>query len=504
MSGRERLIVRVAVLLAGAVLMALEIVAFRIIGRSFGTALRETTTVIAVFMLVMSVGYFAGGRIGDRWPRPGVLCVIILAAGGATLLVPSLDAALTDRIATTGWMALHAFLATTVLFAAPTFLLSAVSPVAVRLFAVNTVQSGSVAGSISALSTIGSVAGSLVTAFVLVEAFGSMNLTVLVLGCVALALAAVIALVSAVERTLRFAVVGAAGFAIAIVAAGGKFGGSAGTLFLPDARLLFQRESQYHSVSVVERRQAVRELWIDRTLQSRLFLGDANLRALEYEEYKHVAKVIRPALHRMVAIGLGGGTSVRQFTTFYPEVTVDAVEIDPLIAEAAQRFFGVEPSDRLRLHVRDGRAWIRAAQGPFDLISIDAYTRGRYGSTIPQHLVTREFFEEVSAKLSDDGIVHFHSYAGRDTRFSRAMYKTMAAVFPSVIILGETELLASNTPIHVEKADLILRAGRVRARVPQIDARIRTLAAGAPKVADVPLLTDDFAPVDTLLRGLRR
>ena len=488
-------------LIAGAVLMALEIVAFRIIGRSFGTALRETTTVIAVFMLVMSAGYFAGGRIGDRWPRAQSLCAVLIAAGLTILLVPQLDALLTDRIARTSWTAMHAFAATSVLFAIPTFLLSAVSPIAVRLFAVSTTHSGSVAGSISALSTIGSVGGSVLTAFVLVDALGSMNLTVLLLGCVALALAAVVSLVTPSKgfRTVTIAV--------AVVAAAGVALSASRHRSVPEAagsRILFQRDSQYHSVTVVERHGPARDLWIDRTLQSRLFVNDPNLRALTYEEYKHVAKLARPEMRRILAIGLGGGTSVRQFTTFYPEMTAEVVEIDPLIVTAAERFFGVQQSDRLRIHVGDGRAYLRAATGPYDLVTIDAYTRGRYGSTIPAHLVTREFFTEVASKLSEQGIVHFHSYAARDTRFSRSMYKTLAAVFPSVVILGDTELLASRVPIDTYKAGLVERAATIRARIPGIDERIETLTATAPEVGDVPVLTDDFAPVDTLLRGLRK
>ncbi|MGZ8869066.1 MAG: spermidine synthase, partial [Thermoanaerobaculia bacterium] len=63
MSRAERLSIAVAVTLGGAVLMSLEVAAFRIIGKTFGTALTETTTVIAVFLTAMSIGYYLGGRI---------------------------------------------------------------------------------------------------------------------------------------------------------------------------------------------------------------------------------------------------------------------------------------------------------------------------------------------------------------------------------------------------------------------------------------------------------
>src|SRR6266581_4595911 len=72
MTSLERTVLRVAVFLGGAMLMALEVAAFRMIGKTFGSALRETTAVIAVFLAAMSIGYWAGGMAGDRWPRPAL------------------------------------------------------------------------------------------------------------------------------------------------------------------------------------------------------------------------------------------------------------------------------------------------------------------------------------------------------------------------------------------------------------------------------------------------
>ncbi|MDH7571836.1 MAG: spermine synthase, partial [Armatimonadota bacterium] len=60
---------RFAVFGSGAVLMALEVLGFRLIAKSFGSSLRETTAVIAVFLASMSLGYYLGGKAGDRWPR---------------------------------------------------------------------------------------------------------------------------------------------------------------------------------------------------------------------------------------------------------------------------------------------------------------------------------------------------------------------------------------------------------------------------------------------------
>jgi spermidine synthase len=136
----------------------------------------------------------------------------------------------------------------------------------------------------------------------------------------------------------------------------------------------------------------------------------------------------------------------------------------------------------------------------YDLISVDAYTRGKYGSTIPAHMVTQEFFREASARLSQNGILHYHSSANRDNLFTRSLYRTLRSVFPSVIVLGDTEFLASNTTLHPDIDLLIARADDLRTHLPRIDDRIRSLQLPVPDTSNVPILTDDYAPVDTLLR----
>ena len=263
--------------------------------------------------------------------------------------------------------------------------------------------------------------------------------------------------------------------------------------------VIFETDTPYHHVTVTDHRGS-RYLRINSTVQSIYVLGDAQRRGADYEEYKHFAKLVRPGLRKVLGIGLGGGTSARQFTAYYPEVEFDTVEIDPVIVDVAQRYFDVVPDERLRLHVGDGRAFIRRSEKQYDMITIDAYTRGRYGATIPAHLVTREFFQEAAQRLNDGGILHFHCFVGRDTIFARALFKTMASVFPTVVILGDTELFASTSPLHIERDDLMRRAAALRTRLPSIDDKLATLQTTPPRLDDVPLLTDDFAPVDTLIR----
>lgn len=491
-----------AILTGGAILMALEVAAFRVIGRTFGSALRETTAVISVFLTAMSLGYYFGGRAGDRWPRLETLTSIFFFGSLMLAAIPALDAAASDRIAGSSLpMALHAFAATTVLFFLPITLLSAISPVAVRLFAQQVDETGSVAGGVSALSTIGSVVGSVGTAFLLLDLVGSINRTVTLLALTSLLIAA--CLEAAVLTARRYSGAVMAGVLVAFIAAGVTLAGSMraappslGSLSGGGSRIIFERDTPYHQIRVTDRTSA-RDLWMDGTLQSRMFHSD-HQQGLEYPEYGHIAKVIHPSIRRVLMLGLGGGTAVKQFSGYYPDVAVDAVDVDPVVIDVASRLFDVKQSDRVRLYAGDGRAFLASA-GKYDLILIDVYARGRYGTTLPPHMVTREFFSEVVEHLNEGGLVHFHCYASRQSPFTRAIDRTLSASFPALLIFGQTEFIAATSPIHYSKADLVARAGEVRKHVPRIDDLITTMQVERLDHTDVPLLTDDYAPVDTLL-----
>jgi len=493
-----RFTVRVAVFLAGATLMALEVAAFRIVGRTFGSALRETTTVIAVFMAAMSIGYWAGGRVGDRWPSRRTLAAILLLAAAAMVVVPALDRAVSPRIADSGAaLALHAFMATAALFFIPTLFLSAVSPVAVRLCAVETAQSGTTAGSIAALSTIGSIAGTIASAFVLLDWLKSIDRTVIVLAATTL-----VATLLVLTGELRGRLAVLAGAAAAVLAGAFALVCGTGTAARNDPGLLFLQDSPYHHVMVREHSR-FRILKFDwRATQTSMSLDDPNGPGLEYHDYAHIAKLINPSARSLLLIGLGGGTVIKQFARLYPDMELEAVEIDPMVVDVAKRFFHVTPSERLRIHSMDGRVFLRTAGArQWDVILIDAYTTNRYGSTIPAHLVTREFFAEAARHLTPRGVLGFHCYTRSDAPMARALHKTLAAQFPTVLAFAGpsfTELFATMSTDVPTQEELLARARPL----PWAPLRSRVMMrVDAPLWSDAdPLLTDDYAPVDTLLR----
>jgi len=506
----ERFATRSAVFAGGALLMATEIAAFRIIGKSFGTALRETTAVIAVFLTAMSLGYWAGGRSGDRWPRLTTLVLTLLMAAATLIAVPALDGVVSPRIATSNMpIQLHAFLVTALLFGLPAGFFASISPIAIRLFATSAVESGSTAGSISALSTAGSIAGSVITGFFLLEWLESINRTITFLALTACGTAAVLLLSSMPRLTTRWRALSLATGVAAVVVAVSLALFAPSSQFEPSLmqdgsgwKLLFSGDSAYHHITVREKNKR-RVLAFGIGAQSIMRVDDPNGPGASYVDACHLGRLIRPNMRRVMIIGLGGGTAAKQFTSFYPDVEVDAVEVDPVVARIAQQYFELRPDRRLRLHISDGRTFLQRTNEKWDLIIIDAYTTNRYGTSIPPHLVTREFFAEAARHLNPGGIVHFHC-AFSETALLMALQKTMSNVFTYTFTSGG-EILGSNVAILTSKETLAERVSRTpAARLPSISSYVGGFQPVALLPGSVPLLTDDFAPIDMLLGRVKQ
>jgi spermidine synthase len=506
MTSVQRVTLRLAVFLSGAMLMAAEIVAFRIVGKTFGTALRETTAVIVVFLAAMSIGYWAGGRLGDRRPRPSTIAAVLLGAAVTLIAVPWLDKLLSPRIAASDIsLSMHALVASTLLFSIPTLLFAMVSPIAIRLFATSASESGSTAGGISAVSTAGSIAGSLATAYFLLDWLASISRTVIAISLAATATALIVIVASAMQASgamlRRYAIaIGVVSVLIIPIAAFVHSTSLEQTLVTPSREwnVLYAGDSAYHHILIRERNRNYRELTFGLNIQSRMFVNDPYGPGGPYTDAFHIARLMRPNLRRILLIGLGGGTGPKQLTRYYGDTTIDVVEIDPLIVELSKKFFEVRESDRLRIHVADGRTFLSRSNEKWDLILVDAYTTNRYGATIPPNLVTKEFFTEVAHHLTDGGILHFHCAFSERALFP-ALENTIGDVFRSTLA-STGEILASNVPLLITPETLAERARHTEAaRLPNLQRYIAALHTPViPR--NTLVLTDDYAPVDTLMR----
>jgi spermidine synthase len=500
--------------LCGAVVMALEILGARILQPYFGSGILTWASLIAVFLAAMSGGYFLGGWLADRFPTFAGLGLLLLLASGSILLIlpmerwlfPSLETArnfavgmesLPERLAGRYGV----LVAAAMFFWLPAMLLATASPYLIRLASKSVATTGRTAGGIYAVSTVGSIVGTLGCAFVLLPQQGVR--TVLWELALVIAVVAIVCLLTSYRpRNGRHWLT---------------------VLLLPllfsvaSARVIYQRESLYHRI-VVEDVGNIRYLRFDASYQSGMDLRDPDRAVFPYTDYLHLGIVFKPDAQKVLFVGLGGATAPKKFRKDYPSMTIHIAEIDPAVKEVAEQFFGFREDEQMKVFLDDGRVYLRKTKETYDLIVLDAYFGSRYEVTLPFHLVTREFFELAKARLSDEGVVVFNLVGrleGAQSRVTRAILKTMRAVFPelylfpveyrqSPLLFGRRNLIviAPKRPLRwtpdtiVNRARQLVQEGKVKVtRLPDFAA---DLYRKPIPTDDVPILTDDYAPVEFL------
>lgn len=507
---------KAVVFVSGAVLMGLEMTGSRVLAAHFGSSIYVWGAIIGIFLAALSVGYYTGGLLADRKPTFFLLNVLLLVAGGWLLVIP-LYANWLCRVVLAVNLGERAgpLVSTLLLFGGPSVLMGMVSPYAVRLAARSVESMGNVSGKLYALSTFGSIAGTLLTAFWLIPALGARTLLQVLGLCLV-----VLPLVALPFSRRGLAMVGAL-----LLAAPGLFVLNSGASVPVRAgqRIIFEADSAYHHVVVVDDRdQGARYLQFNNYVESGISLAPPHETRVSYPDSFHLARVFRPELRNILIIGGGGGVGARKFVEDDPRVSVDLVEIDPLVAEVGFRYFHLAEGERLRVHVADGRGFVRQAKTKYDLVVLDAFT---IGGQIPFHLTTREFMREVKNILAPGGVYLMNingTVSGRRSRVLRSEYRTAATVFETLYVFprltdaerktGVTKpdperrrniiLVALNGPGRwtldsvVTAAGELERAGAVR--TPTFVEDARQFSAEPPPVADVPVLTDDYAPVDTM------
>ena len=245
-----------AVFLSGAVLLGLELVASRVLAPFFGNSIFVWGALIGVVLAGLSIGYWVGGVLADRYPAPQLLLGVLALGGGMTLLIPVVD----DRVleAVVEWdlgPRWNPLVAAVILFGLPSVILATATPIAVRLRARSLTSLGKTAGRLFAISTAGSIAGTFATAFFLIPEVGTNQL----LGMLATGLFVAAGLVALSERMLLTGAAVAALVAASVAATvslapdeGGRLTGAAAQNWSP----LFRERGERQEV--VPRRRGLR------------------------------------------------------------------------------------------------------------------------------------------------------------------------------------------------------------------------------------------------------
>ena len=487
----------------GGVVMALEILGSRLLAPVFGTSLFVWGALIGVVLAAMSTGYATGGWLADRRSPGVVLTVLLLGSGLWTLMLAGVGQPVVFTVSQ--WTAdprLGPCLAASVLLAVPAFCLSGVLPALLRLAIADMGHLGRHTGGMIAVSTIGSLIGTWGTSFFLLTWMGSLKL-VAALGVVLVVLGLCWWIWTGRARALVLVpVVGAIGVAI--------WFGFHPILIQPPA--IYQEDSPYQQVRVRDEK-GLRFLVLDNTFHAIMWQPDPIRLALPYSQMMMAALGLHPNPQQGLILGHGGGSLAKWLQKYWPKLELDVVEMDPSVVKAAEEFFEYTPGDMQQVFVQDARVFLRHTEKQYDIIWVDVFARHQ----IPFHLTTEEFFSELRARLSPNGIIAVN-LASSDSDLDRiraeAVVSTMKTSFPHVESFSipgpswlRTKKGAANLiffffsePLNMRSPDFanatieLLNQGKMPHEVFTF-----LTSAKSPDWQPGLILTDDFSPFDILL-----
>ncbi|UNC91381.1 spermidine synthase [Candidatus Contubernalis alkaliaceticus] len=211
-------------------------------------------------------------------------------------------------------------------------------------------------------------------------------------------------------------------------------------------RIVYKKESSYSYIQVIDKKGYRYLVFKDPSCplhlqrpediyQSRMSLDDTLDTGVPYADYFHLAWIFNPQIKDIIMIGLGGAAVPKVFLKDYPEIFFRTVEIDPEVVNIAYKYFFLSQDDRHKIIIGDGREYIKNTVDPADLVLLDAF----YSRTIPHHLFTVEFFQEIKNKLNEEGLlaINFNgSLAGTNSFLFSSVLKSLRTIFQQIYVFA--------------------------------------------------------------------
>lgn len=401
--------------------MVVEIASTRVLSPYLGTTIFIWAAVIAFVLGALSLGYYIGGLLADRYQNKKQLSYILLMAAIGTLIIPFLGKIIGESTLELP-LAIASVISATILVPASIFY-GMVSPFAIKLVSEKN-KEGKSAGAIFAISTLGSIAGALVTAFILIP-----NIQVSHIFILATALMLVAALLirrKALERQyLAICII------ISILTITTSYS-------LPvSGNIVASFDSEYQHITIVDimyNKENIRWLILDNFYSS----GEKrenNEPAFEYVKTNRLGYELIANPKKALIIGVAGGTQVEDLKRTFPNLTVYGVDIDKKAVETGKIFLSLKEDNRTNIIINDARRYLKTTEIEFDVTIIDVY-RGK--ANIPYHLVSREFVSELKLRLKQDGVVVINLISkieNKEMNTFKLIYNTYKAEFRNLVAI---------------------------------------------------------------------
>ncbi len=476
----------------GAVVMIVEILGAKMLSPYVGTSHFVWTAQIAVTLVALSCGYYAGGWLVTRSPRPTRLYwAVLLAAVYLTATVPLCEpvAYWCLDLSRDGSLAVGTLLASALLFFVPLALLAMVGPFFVHVLTSTVAGVGGNVGRLTAVSTLGSFVGTILIGYFTIPYLPN-SLTMF--------LTALLLMLICAGYLFGWGRPSSAPGLVALVALAGAglgwFGLRSDRFHHPSYVELFCGNSNFGRLQVLAVPNSTERFYLNDFLWQNTY-DSASGQSLSMFTYAlhDFARAYTTNIADVLCIGMGVGVVPMEFAR--AGVQVDVVEINPAVVPVAIKYFGLKP-EQLNITIGDGRYFVNRTPKKYDAVVLDAFL----GDSNPSHLMTREAFAGVRQVLRPGGVLVincFGKFEADKDYFTASLDKTLRAVFPSVVIHaalhGNTFFIAGDVPelklLRTPDLDRIHPAARS-----QVASAFDTLRATNPRHGRV--LTDDFNPVD--------
>ena len=511
---------------AGMSVMAVELGASRLLAPYFSSSQIVWTIIIGTIMIAMALGNIYGGRKADKDPDPGKLYVRILIAAIWIAAIPVLGkyiiigiSAILIIAVNSNFLVIAAFAACMVVFVFPLFLLGTVTPSLAKYTTDSLDDNGKIIGTLGAFNTIGSIIGTFVPTFVTIPAVGT-TITFLIFAGILMALSIVYFVSptqsgkkSLAKGDMKRIIAGVLIFVLCVI-----FGHSTSFAFW-EKNLTYEGESVYNYLQVKEDdRSVILSTNVLFGVQS-ILMKDSALTGMYYD-YAMAAPYMAGIKEKelsgddlsLLILGMGSGTYATQLSRYFDNIQIEGVEIDDKITDLAHKYFELPETTKVTTY--DGRAYLAAIDGLYDVIMVDAYQ----DITIPFQMSSVEFFSMVKEHLAPGGVmvVNMNMYTdedgdstsqpedAEDASINTYLADTISSVFDNVVTVKvpyatNRELFATDSSDFIERLDSNIAM-----------EENETLKDMMQKVEDtyVPydstghIMTDDKAPVELL--GMRQ
>ena len=487
------------VFLSSAILLVLEITAGRLIAPYVGVTLYSWTSIIGIVLAGLSLGNWIGGRWADRGAderSTGIALALAAVFSLAslltlTLLAPVLQASQLDLVSAS-------FVYVLCLFFVPSLLLGIPTPLLTTLALKLDRRAGHVVGRMHALAALGSIAGTFVTGFLLIQYLGTRSVIV-VAAVILFALA--LPFFRRAARSVPLLILAAGAAVAAAIEYKNGFAGSC------------DRESNYFCLRVVD---VSHEAPFGR---AHALVLDHLLHGINHET--EPAMLISPYVHLMQELvhhhfasgelpGLayffaGGGsyTQPRAVRHLASEASIVVAELDPMVTATVAEEMFVDSGELTIVH-GDARATLyRQPPASFDVIVTDAF----HDIAIPYHLVTLEYARLAKAKLKPGGLFTTNVVdAFPDPKMVKSLVNTLRQAF------GEVDVWLDSIPDRPQRMTYVISASERKIEQDVLESRggmrrawLRIndpLENTGTALSELPVFTDDYVPVERMISSL--